>query len=39
MAGCAIPTSFAGYISNSVKADDELTYSLDHLEGGGHELE
>jgi hypothetical protein len=36
MAGFAIRTSFAGHICNSVKAADELTYSLGHLVGAGH---
>ncbi len=34
MAGFAIRTSFAGHASNSARADNALTFKLDHHMGG-----
>ncbi len=36
MAGFAIRTSFAGHASNSARADNALTFKLDHHMGAGH---
>ncbi len=38
MAGFAIRTSFAGHASNSARADNALTFKLDHHMGAGHDV-